>query len=156
MNKKQNSIKIKRNTSLAIRYKEKHSKCVNCGCEDFNMLMVHHIVPLSNGGLDVESNMVTLCAECHNRAHGKAWNNKKGSSGRNAKVSYEDAIPYLEKYFSEEIGQKELKEYLHIGKMTKVSDNTHVKRYKKENNIVNFYNHVDILSSAKKRHTQVK
>ncbi len=34
-------------------------------------LDVHHIVPVSTGGTDHESNLVTLCKACHMERHGK-------------------------------------------------------------------------------------
>lgn len=41
--------------------------CVNCGKEAFEQ---HHIVPLSLGGNDIDSNKVWLCSECHAKIHG--------------------------------------------------------------------------------------
>ncbi len=40
---------------------------------------VHHKVPLSEGGTHEESNLVSLCKECHARIHaerGDRWHNK--------------------------------------------------------------------------------
>jgi hypothetical protein len=42
--------------------------CVNCGDEAQHK---HHVVPRSLGGLDVESNLVWLCLECHGKIHGR-------------------------------------------------------------------------------------
>ena len=42
-------------------------KCINCGkspCE------LHHVVPLSLGGNDVDPNKVPLCSKCHTIVHG--------------------------------------------------------------------------------------
>ena len=42
-------------------------KCINCGgspCE------LHHVVPLSLGGNDIETNKVPLCSKCHTLIHG--------------------------------------------------------------------------------------
>lgn len=44
--------------------------CVACGERDPEKLEHHHLVPLSAGGPDVETNLVTLCHVCHGRAHG--------------------------------------------------------------------------------------
>lgn len=41
--------------------------CVNCG--KTSDLYLHHIVPLSNGGTNNESNIVKLCGTCHARVH---------------------------------------------------------------------------------------
>lgn len=41
--------------------------CINCGdspCE------LHHVVPLSLGGNDIETNKVPLCSKCHTIVHG--------------------------------------------------------------------------------------
>lgn len=42
-------------------------KCANCGTTE--ELTYHHIVPLVFGGNDIVSNMVCLCAKCHNIIH---------------------------------------------------------------------------------------
>jgi 5-methylcytosine-specific restriction protein A len=33
-------------------------------------LTVHHVIPLSDGGTHHESNLVTLCLDCHKELHG--------------------------------------------------------------------------------------
>lgn len=38
---------------------------------------VHHIVPISEGGGDEPSNLVTLCAECHKERHRKMREEKR-------------------------------------------------------------------------------
>lgn len=49
--------------------------CEFCGFEGFttnngaNYLETHHIIPLSEGGLDVEENVIALCSNDHKRAH---------------------------------------------------------------------------------------
>ena len=41
--------------------------CVACSrTDDLNH---HHLVPRSVGGLDDESNLITLCHECHGKIH---------------------------------------------------------------------------------------
>ena len=42
-------------------------RCCNCGAAADH---AHHIVPLSLGGLDVLSNLVSLCGSCHGAVHG--------------------------------------------------------------------------------------
>jgi len=44
--------------------------CVLC-CEDKDRLQVHHIVPVSKSGSDHESNLITLCSQCHTIVHQK-------------------------------------------------------------------------------------
>jgi Recombinase/HNH endonuclease len=48
--------------------KELPKECANCGST--NDLQIHHIVPLSVGGNNVLTNLVRLCGECHDKAHG--------------------------------------------------------------------------------------
>jgi 5-methylcytosine-specific restriction protein A len=50
-------------------------KCEYCGCPGFTTssgevyLETHHIVPLSESGLDIESNVIALCPNHHREAH---------------------------------------------------------------------------------------
>ena len=41
-------------------------KCINCSKEATEQ---HHVIPLSLGGNDIESNKVWLCSECHALIH---------------------------------------------------------------------------------------
>lgn len=50
--------------------------CVACGVTD--NLHHHHLVPRVKGGSDEESNLITLCADCHFRLH-----ERRGSDGYN-------------------------------------------------------------------------
>ena len=45
------------------------NKCVICGREGY-LLHVHHVKPRSEGGSDYPSNLVSVCATCHAKAHG--------------------------------------------------------------------------------------
>ena len=42
-------------------------KCCNCGSEED--LQYHHIIPLSLGGIDINSNICCLCYHCHYKLH---------------------------------------------------------------------------------------
>ena len=42
--------------------------CVACGAT--GELHFHHLIPKSKGGSDEESNLLTLCHECHAKIHG--------------------------------------------------------------------------------------
>jgi len=44
-------------------------ECQNCTNQ--SNLCVHHIVPISEGGSESKSNLVTLCRRCHRAAHGE-------------------------------------------------------------------------------------
>ena len=41
--------------------------CHICGSTE--NLQLHHIIPLSNGGLNIPTNILTLCGECHGKVH---------------------------------------------------------------------------------------
>jgi hypothetical protein len=40
-----------------------------CNCRYTKKLHVHHIVPLSRGGTNNETNLITLCERCHIMIH---------------------------------------------------------------------------------------
>lgn len=44
-------------------------QCVECGEPDFRVLVLHHIIPKSEGGGNSEDNLTTLCENCHVRRH---------------------------------------------------------------------------------------
>lgn len=48
-------------------------RCMNCSSEQ--RLEVHHIVPLSAGGANEPSNLITLCKKCHTKSEGKRVQN---------------------------------------------------------------------------------
>jgi len=47
-------------------------RCVRCGASGVE-LHAHHIVPLSRGGSNDMSNLVTLCRACHEAEHGRSF-----------------------------------------------------------------------------------
>lgn len=47
--------------------KEIGTECCNCGST--KELEYHHIIPISLGGNDINSNMVCLCYPCHQKIH---------------------------------------------------------------------------------------
>lgn len=47
--------------------KEIGIQCCNCGSKE--ELEYHHVVPVSLGGKDINSNMVCLCYPCHQKIH---------------------------------------------------------------------------------------
>ena len=132
--------------------KELGTTCVNCGNSE--NIEYHHIVPLINGGTNNISNIVPLCKECHYKAHDKEYKhgNKKGNKGRKRKVTYEEALPVLDKYFNLEIGLKEAKEILGLAPGNNSSWYTLANRYKDEHNVSRYFrNNIDILNSQEKR-----
>lgn len=54
-------------------YKKDNYRCQNChrrGGEKGDVeLHAHHIVPLNDGGSNNQSNLITLCEDCHNAIH---------------------------------------------------------------------------------------
>ena len=46
--------------------------CVACGSTED--LQHHHLVPRKQGGTDDETNLVTLCTECHHKIHERQMN----------------------------------------------------------------------------------
>lgn len=53
--------------------------------------LVHHIKPLSEGGNNVMSNLMSLCDSCHSRIHagrGDRWHNKTTPANETAEESW--------------------------------------------------------------------
>lgn len=52
----------------------KHNYCV--ACANTENLHQHHLIPKSRGGSNDETNLITLCGECHAKIHGNRskWN----------------------------------------------------------------------------------
>ena len=46
----------------------KHDYCVACGIR--KQLHHHHLVPKSRGGSNDQTNLITLCVDCHSKIHG--------------------------------------------------------------------------------------
>lgn len=46
------------------------STCPGCG-EKSDVFHDHHVVPKSVGGLDLPSNIVTICVQCHEKIHSR-------------------------------------------------------------------------------------
>lgn len=59
----------RRENETARRWRLKEDYCEKCGITE--ALQVHHIVPLSWGGVSSEENCITLCKKCHQEAHKK-------------------------------------------------------------------------------------
>ena len=55
--------------------RDKQRVCANCGSTE--NLDVHHIVPVSKGGITEESNLVYLCKSCHLKAHAQVMSGLK-------------------------------------------------------------------------------
>ena len=97
--------------------------CINCGSPAVEL---HHVVPLSLGGNDIESNKVPLCSLCHTLIHGTNqdkrgvhWKELQKAGIEKAKVEgkYKGRKP---KEYNIELFCKMLKEW-RAGKRTAVS-----------------------------------
>jgi HNH endonuclease len=51
--------------------------CAACGHDKPDELHHHHLVARSQGGPDTDSNLITLCVECHAKIHGTHWRNNQ-------------------------------------------------------------------------------
>lgn len=70
----------------AILHRDNYT-CQCCGKKNCR-LEVHHIVFRSNGGIDDEENLITLCKECHDGVHaGTVALNKKPKKSKNLKYA---------------------------------------------------------------------
>lgn len=49
---------------------KKGTICSNCHINCEQQIVFHHIIPLSLGGTDNDSNIVPLCTQCHQKIHG--------------------------------------------------------------------------------------
>lgn len=64
-------VNASRNNMRNVRKRliiERGSICQKCSYPGY--VEVHHIKPVSNGGLDNAENLVLLCEKCHADAHG--------------------------------------------------------------------------------------
>ena len=55
---------------LHRRIKSKHNRCQSPMCQNRTNLTVHHKKPISEGGEDIEENILVLCRDCHDKVHG--------------------------------------------------------------------------------------
>ena len=42
----------------------RHYACEDCGIDDTRVLIIHHIVPIGNGGTNTNDNLRMLCLNC--------------------------------------------------------------------------------------------
>ena len=119
-------------------------------CDSMDYLEFHHLLPKANGGTDDYDNLILLCARCHAAVHGRLYNPDKPNC--KASISYDAALPILEQYFANEIGTAETKQLLNLSQKTHLSECYVYKRYKREHQIENFYNNVDLVNSKRRTH----
>lgn len=71
--------------------KIKGTKCCNCNNDVGNNIIFHHIIPLSIGGNNIDSNIVPLCSNCHYKIHNISKNNGQLSHSELTKIGIEKA-----------------------------------------------------------------
>lgn len=64
-----------------------------CSCCGRQATQIHHILPLSLGGDNRESNLVALCDECHNKIHGRKHSLKMSELTKQGKEKAKQANP---------------------------------------------------------------
>ena len=106
----ENKIKTKRNPKVSLDTKLRTigpngaMKCEMCGqfeSLDTRSFDTHHIIPLSEGGIDNVYNTVCLCGNCHKKMHGKIpfTYEQKGNMLKNIRKNIEKSTPYYIKNF---------------------------------------------------------
>jgi 5-methylcytosine-specific restriction protein A len=66
---RQRSADRRRSTTVRRHVAERDGpRCRRCGITGVPMQR-HHVVPLAQGGPDIEANMVMLCVDCHQQLH---------------------------------------------------------------------------------------
>ncbi|MBZ4662790.1 MAG: hypothetical protein JG776_472 [Caloramator sp.] len=89
------------NAGLKERVKEKQGyRCGLCGRQGYDL---HHIVRRSQGGMDIELNLIYVCRECHTQIHAKK--NIEKMLKRQLKNKLEKLILRNKHYNIEEISQ---------------------------------------------------
>lgn len=125
-------------------------RCVGCGKTEGQMIL-HHIVPLSKGGLDDPRNIVLLCPECHDKVHDISLDGLRkpfrNLGGRPRTCSPEDEEKYYWQYVRCEIGTKELKEKIHIKPNSKIKDRPGFKEFIERHKIKSYKNNIDMANS---------
>ncbi len=56
----------------AAKSKGRKDQCGICGFDNVRALCIHHIIETLKGGLDIDENKITLCANCHQLVHAEA------------------------------------------------------------------------------------
>lgn len=125
--KKQKGVDMNRNEAHK-NIGNKRRECVNCGTTE--NLEIHHIVPLSRGGNDIESNLVYLCSECHCKAHGiKVRNKGEGRPRKDAPYNYREV---LTRYITGKIDSNRVKDELRLANGSRIAELWYYKQFLEE------------------------
>ena len=126
----QEEVRNEFNHKIRISFIKNHNICQYCGQKAQH---VHHLIPISRGGDNRESNLIPLCTDCHGLIHGKDFNNwkelqrigiekakKEGKyTGRKPKKISKDIYTKLKKEWElEKITKKKFAELLGVSRPT--------------------------------------
>ncbi len=137
-----------RQTVSEVIKQNKGSVCCNCGGSE--NIEYHHIVPISLGGNDIESNIVPLCHRCHKTAHNGrhiTHYTNSSNSGRKPKIPYKDACKIYDMYVNGEIGKLKASELMECGKNVQIIHQRSFRRYKEERGILKVKNNIDVIGT---------
>lgn len=86
-------------------FERDNDSCVSCGrSED---LVVHHIIPLDEGGVNELENLAVLCEDCHYFAHGGGHPTNRGhTTATFGSVEYEDKEEFWEDWIHQNFGNR--------------------------------------------------
>lgn len=131
---------------------EREHRCVGCGKTEGQMIL-HHVVPISKGGLDDPRNIVILCPECHDKVHDLSMGGLRkpfaNLAGRPRTCASEDEEKYYTQYINCEIGTKELKEKLGVKSGSKIKDRPGFKEFLEKHHIKEYKNSIDLRTARK-------
>lgn len=128
--------------TIAHHLRKHKCACANCGATEG--VEFHHIVPLSSGGTNALTNLVPLCPKCHALAHNHEYHKKDGVKyGRPKKPAPKNYETFLDMYFAELIGRRELIDILGLENY-RITDYWWYKDYCQKHGITGKWNnHVD-------------
>lgn len=132
---------MKRDVNRIEHYKAtKGNVCMNCGSID--NIEYHHIVPLCNGGFDIDTNVIALCYDCHLKAHDRIHHLehiRERLTGRQRNVDKATSDLWIGEWLDGNIATNELYDKLNIknrkGRSYSAWDIRAVKEYIEEHNI---------------------
>ena len=115
--------------------------CVNCfSTKD---LEIHHIVPLANGGNNTPFNTVTLCHDCHLKAHGKLKQIEDAKRGGRKPIEMKsDYDKIINQYLIGAIDRTEMIKALGFSDKVKLDSIKPYQEYLKEHHIVKVISNV--------------
>ena len=127
----QEQIRNEFNNKIRNNFIQAHNLCQYCGKEAKH---IHHLIPISKGGDNRESNLIPLCFECHGLIHGKTFNDNwkelqrigiekakakgKFRGGQIKKISKEKYLDLKQKWQIKEITKSKFAELLGVSRPT--------------------------------------